>query len=83
MELARASVPSRHVDANVLDQGVFKLRGEVFEFTPLPLAAQTSVVNGIAAADFNSDGNLDLFLGEPDAAPHINLNRGSRTTVKQ
>ncbi|MBL9169877.1 MAG: VCBS repeat-containing protein [Verrucomicrobiales bacterium] len=64
-ELWRAAeVPARHVEANILDHGVFRWRGERVEFHRLPTVAQLSVLNDLAAADFNSDGNQDLFLAQ-------------------
>jgi hypothetical protein len=59
-----AQLPDRHVEANTLDHGVFQLRGEGFEFRPLPMAAQLSVVNDLVVGDFDSDGHPDLFLAQ-------------------
>jgi hypothetical protein len=45
--------------------------GGHFSFHPLPMEAQLSVINGMAAGDFDGDGSLDLVLNgnEFGAAP--------------
>jgi hypothetical protein len=37
-----------------------------FSIEPLPAVAQTSVINGMIAEDFDADGNLDLLLAGND-----------------
>jgi hypothetical protein len=58
--LNRASV----VTANWLDSTVFLNRGERFEARPLPLEAQFAPAFGTCVADFDGDGNEDIFLAQ-------------------
>lgn len=43
---------------------VFMNRGDHFEAIPLPAEAQFSTALGVAVADFNGDGNADIYLGQ-------------------
>ena len=58
--LNRAAV----VTANWLDCTVFLNRGERFEARPLPLEAQFAPAFGTCVADFDGDGNEDIFLAQ-------------------
>jgi hypothetical protein len=49
---------------------LFLNRGGHFEARELPAEAQFSPVFGIAVADFDGDGNEDLFLGQNQFAVH-------------
>ena len=55
---------STFVEANGLDSMVFTLRNGRAIVQPLPIEAQFSVAFGAAVADFDADGNEDLFLGQ-------------------
>ncbi len=58
--LQRASV----AEVNMLDSLVFALRNGRAVVQPLPVEAQFSVAFGVAVADFDADGNEDLFFGQ-------------------
>lgn len=47
-----------------LESSLFLNRGSHFERVPLPAEAQFAPVFGMACADFNGDGNEDLFLAQ-------------------
>ena len=61
----------RDLKVNTLDSMVFLKRGDRFEARLLPIEAQFSPVFAICVADFDGDGNQDLFLAQnffgPDA----------------
>ena len=63
------------VQASVLASMVFFNRGDHFEAVPLPREAQFAPVSGIAAADFDADGWMDLFLGQNFFAVRPELSR--------
>ena len=50
--------------ANTLDQTVFLNRGDHFEATPLPREAQMAPASYVGIADFDGDGNEDVFLSQ-------------------
>lgn len=50
--------------ANWLESTVFLNRGERFEVRTLPIEAQFAPAFGLAAADFDGDGDQDLFLAQ-------------------
>jgi hypothetical protein len=50
--------------ANWLESAVLLNRGDHFEFRMLPVEAQMTPAFGICAADFDGDGNEDLFLAQ-------------------
>ena len=50
--------------ANTLDQMVFLNRGDHFEAKPLPAEAQMAPASYVGIADFNGDGNEDIFLSQ-------------------
>ncbi|MBI3871300.1 MAG: VCBS repeat-containing protein [Verrucomicrobia bacterium] len=52
------------VEVDTLDTMVFLNRGGRFEAAPLPVEAQMSPAFGVAVADFDGDGNEDLFLAQ-------------------
>lgn len=58
--LARGS----RLEAGIGESMVFLNRGNRFEAIPLPSEAQFSAVFGVSVADFDGDGNEDLFLAE-------------------
>jgi hypothetical protein len=49
--------------------------GGKFTLIPLPNAAQTSVVNGMVADDFDGDGNLDVLINGNDFGTSIGIGR--------
>lgn len=62
--LGGAFAQTPYVEATRLESGVFLNRGSRFEFRPLPAEAQRTPVFGINAADFDGDGNEDLFVAQ-------------------
>jgi len=50
--------------ANTLDQMVFLNRGDHFEAAPLPREAQMAPASYVGIADFDGDGNEDIFLSQ-------------------
>ena len=51
-------------EANWLETTLFLNRGDRFEARILPMEAQFAPVFGMAAADFDGDGNLDVALAQ-------------------
>ncbi|MEO5893732.1 MAG: VCBS repeat-containing protein [Ferruginibacter sp.] len=49
--------------------------GGKFTMIPLPVAAQVSVLNGMIADDFDSDGNLDVLINGNDFGTDISIGR--------
>jgi hypothetical protein len=56
--------PRQELQAAVLETTLFLNRGARFEARPLPAEAQHSVAFGLAGADFDGDGAVDVFLGQ-------------------
>lgn len=52
------------LEAATLQSTVFLNRGDHWEARPLPIEAQFAPVFGVSAADFDGDGNEDLFLAQ-------------------
>ena len=46
-----------------------------FELTPLPIAAQVSVLNGMEVADFDGDGNIDVLINGNDFGTEVSVGR--------
>ncbi|MFI5153630.1 MAG: FG-GAP repeat domain-containing protein, partial [Chitinophagales bacterium] len=46
-----------------------------FSLHPMPVAAQLSVINGMVAADFDGDGNLDLLMNGNDYGTEVSVGR--------
>jgi hypothetical protein len=52
------------LEAGSLDSTVFLNRGGRFEARPMPIEAQMAPAFGVCVADFDSDGNEDVFLSQ-------------------
>jgi hypothetical protein len=63
------------LSANTLDHMVFLNRGDRFEGKPLPTAAQLAPGFGVNVADFDGDGNEDVFLAQNFFAAQIETPR--------
>jgi hypothetical protein len=63
------------VGATTYDHAVLLNRGTLFEWKPLPVAAQVAPAFAPVVADFNGDGNEDLFLSQNFSATEIGLPR--------
>ena len=55
---------ARELRANAPDSMVFLNRGDHFEARPLPIEAQFAPAFGVSVADFDGDGNDDVFLAQ-------------------
>jgi hypothetical protein len=55
---------ARELEAAVFESMIFLNRGDHFEPRPLPVQAQFAAAFGVSVADFNGDGNEDLFLAQ-------------------
>ncbi len=53
-----------YVEARELRSMMFMNRGDHFEAVPLPLEAQLAPAFGVTVADFDGDGNDDIFLAQ-------------------
>jgi hypothetical protein len=63
-------------EVNELRHGVFINDGNAsFEFRALPRLAQVAPVWGMAASDFNGDGNVDLVFGQNFHGPQVETGR--------
>jgi hypothetical protein len=62
--LGDAASNARRLTATAFDSMVFLNRGDHFEARPLPSEAQFAPAFGISVADFDGDGNEDLFLAQ-------------------
>ena len=66
---------ARTVEANTLDHMVFFNRGERFEGRALPAASQLAPAFGVCVADYDGDGNEDIFLSQNFFASQIETPR--------
>jgi hypothetical protein len=69
------------VTARDLKHMVFMNRGGRFEAVPLPPEAQMTVAFGVSAADFDGDGNQDIFMAQNFSSgqvetPRVDAGRG-------
>jgi enediyne biosynthesis protein E4 len=71
---------ARVIEANCLETTVFLNRGGHFETGSLPASAQFSPAFGVNVADFDGDGNEDLFLSQNffDVLPEMARNDAGR-----
>ena len=72
---------AKKVEANTLASMLFLNRGGKFEAVPLPDQAQWAPAFGVCIADFDSDGNEDVFLSQNFFAtrpeePRLDAGRG-------
>jgi hypothetical protein len=72
---------AKKVEANTLASMLFLNRGGKFEAVPLPDQAQWSPAFGVCVADFDGDGNEDVFLSQNFFAmrpeePRLDTGRG-------
>jgi len=72
-------LPSKEI--NTLEHMLFLNNGDTFEAHPLPAKAQFTMSLGAAVADFNNDGNEDLFLSQnyfnvPEKFPRQDAGKG-------
>jgi len=83
LDQAIAAIPGKtsRLEVRTLDHLVLLNRGDHFEARPLPMAAQTAPAFYAGIADFDGDGNEDLFLGQNFSytvvgAPRYDAGRG-------
>jgi hypothetical protein len=71
---------AKMIEANCLETTVFLNRGDHFERVALPASAQFSPAFGVNVADFDGDGNEDLFLSQNffDVLPEMARNDAGR-----
>lgn len=71
---------AKMLEANCLETTVFLNRGDHFETASLPASAQFSPSFGVNVADFDGDGNEDLFLSQNffDVLPEMARNDAGR-----
>jgi hypothetical protein len=55
---------AQFLEASWLESTLFLNRGDHFAAAALPAEAQFSAAMGVASADFNGDGNQDIFLAQ-------------------
>jgi len=63
------------LSARWLETTVFINEGGSFRAVPLPDAAQFSPAFGVCVADFDGDGNEDIFLSQNFFATHVEISR--------
>ena len=73
---------ARKLEAATLASTVFFNRGDHFEAVPLPRGAQLAPAFAVNVADFDGDGNEDVFLSQnffalPLETPRLDAGRGS------
>lgn len=74
-----SQIPSQ--DVNTLEHMVFLNTGGSFEAHPLPAEVQFTTGNGIIVADYDNDGNEDMFITQnyfdvPEGFPRQDAGRG-------
>jgi hypothetical protein len=62
--IAERSAGIRYCEADWLETTVFLNRGDHFEACVLPLEAQIAPCFAVCVADYDGDGNEDIFLGQ-------------------
>lgn len=73
--LGDAAAKAIRVGATTFDHTLFLNRGDHFEASALPTAAQLAPASGVVVADFNGDGREDLFLAQNFFPTEINAMR--------
>ena len=66
---------AKKLDANWLESTIFLNRGDHFEAHTLPFDAQLAPAFAVCVADFDGDGNEDLFLSQNFFATHSETSR--------
>ena len=75
-EILKDAVPKpQPLRVTTLDTVALWNRGDHWVVQPLPARAQEAPVFGLVAADFNGDGNEDLFLAQNTAGAHDTSDR--------
>jgi hypothetical protein len=79
--LGDSAAKMKRREATTLASMVFLNRGDHFEAAPLPREAQLAPAFGISVADFDGDGNEDIFLAQnffanAAEAPRLDAGRG-------
>jgi hypothetical protein len=62
-------------EANTLESGVLLNKKEGFRFAPLPPLAQIAPARDLALIEVDSDGHLDLVIGQNDFSPEPQIGR--------
>ncbi|MFH5834338.1 FG-GAP-like repeat-containing protein [Halalkalibaculum sp. DA384] len=66
-----------HKEINTLEHTVFLNTGDGFEVQPLPAQAQFSFGYDVGVADFDNDGNEDLFMSQNSSVFPLKITRQS------
>ena len=67
---------AKQLEANTLESMIFLNRGDHFEPLPLPAEAQWAPAMGVCVADFDGDGNDDIFLAQNFFGSETEVPRG-------
>ncbi|EDY80911.1 FG-GAP repeat domain protein [Verrucomicrobiia bacterium DG1235] len=71
-----ALAKATHLEATEFHSGIFLSQSDgTYQFAALPTAAQTAPLQGIAIADFDADGSLDIVATQNSYAPIPSIGR--------